>query len=407
MAPSVEEARAAWLRACAAAGCRGLLPAEQVGVEHAAGRVTAGPVHALWSAPAFACAAMDGIAVRAADTAAAPVVLAPGRYREIDTGDPLPDGCDAVVMREHVIRRADGAVALRAPVDPGRHVRPVGEDLRAGEPLLPAGHVLRPVDLAAAAAAGHRAVAVRRRPVVAIVPTGDEVRPLGSDLRRGEVLDTNSLMLAATLRAAGCASRVAPIEPDDPARIAAAVRAAAAGADLVAVIAGSSAGRDDHTSRVVAGLGSVVVHGVAVRPGHPVLLGVLDGPPATPVIGVPGYPVAAAVTVELFALPLLAALQGTRLARRPTAVVRLARDVGSRPDLDEYVLVALDGTGAAAPLPGGAGARSALVRADGLLRVPAGGGGHRAGDQVEVELLGGLGGAAAEVRVPVGDAAAS
>jgi putative molybdopterin biosynthesis protein len=385
MAPTVAAARAAWRAARAAAGCAGAVDAEQVAVVDAVGRVTATAVHARWSLPAFACAAMDGIAVRAAETVGAPVVLGPGQFDDIDTGDPLPDGRDAVVMREHLLRHADGAVALRTPALAGQHVRPVGEDLRAGEPLLPPGHRLRPEDLAAAAAGGWRMLAVRRRPVVAIVPTGDEVRPIGAELQRGEVLDTNSLMLAATLGNAGCVARVAPIAPDEPERIAAAVRAAAAGADLVAVLAGSSAGRDDHTARVVAALGSVVVHGVAVRPGHPVLLGMLTRPAPVPVIGVPGYPVSAALATELFALPMLAERQGLAAAAPPTCTVRLAADVASRPDVEEYVLVRLDGNGAAVPLRRGAGAGSALVRAEGLLRIPAGDTGYRAGDHVVVQ----------------------
>lgn len=385
MAPTVAAAWAAWRAACAAAGCAGVVDAEQVPVEAAVGRVTASAVHAVWSLPAFTCAAMDGVAVRAADTASAPVVLGPGQFDDIDTGDPLPDGRDAVVMREHLIRDADGAVGLRAPGAPGQHVRQVGEDMLAGDRLLPAGHRLRPVDVAAAAAGGHRMLAVRRRPVVAIVPTGDEVRPIGAEPQRGEVLDTNSLMIAATLRDAGCTPRVAPIAPDDPGRIAAAVRVAAAGADLVAVLAGSSAGRDDHTARVVAALGSVVVHGVAVRPGHPVLLGVLTDPSPVPVIGVPGYPVSAALATALFALPMLAEQQGLRAPAPRRCVALLTADVPSRRDLDEYVLVGLDGAGSAIPLRRGAGAHTTLVCADGLLRIPAGVTGHRAGEPVQVE----------------------
>jgi putative molybdopterin biosynthesis protein len=222
---------------------------------------------------------------------------------------------------------------------------------------------------------------------VAILPTGDEVRPLGAELGRGEVLDTNSLMLAATLDEAGCTPRIAPIAPDHPQRIAASVRAAAVAADLVAVIAGSSAGRDDHTARVVDALGSVVVHGVAVRPGHPVLLGVLSDPSPVPVIGVPGYPVSAALATELFALPMLAERQGLRLAAPSTCTVRLTADIRSRRELEEYVLLGLDGAGSGVPLRQGAGARSALVRADALLRIPIGDTGRRAGDRVEVERL--------------------
>ena len=389
MRPSVAAARAAWQAALAAAGCAAQTPAEEVPVARAAGRTTAAPVHAAWSVPAFACAAMDGIAVSAADTAAAPVVLPTDRFDEVDTGDSLPKGRDAVVMREHLVRRTDGAVALRAAVLPGQHVRPVGEDIRAGTLLLPAGHRLRAVDLAAAAGAGHRTLPVRRRPVVAIIPTGDEVRPVGVRPSRGEVLDTNSLLLATTCQEAGCATRVTPVQPDDPALISAAIRRAAMGADLVAVLAGSSAGRDDHTEPVVADLGSVVVHGVAVRPAHPVLLGVLRGPPPIPVIGVPGYPVSAALAAELFVVPLLADLQGRRPAVRSTMTARLAVDVHSRPELEEHVLVTFDADGSARPLRRGAGVGSAMVRAEAVLVVPAGCRGRAAGERIELTVQAG------------------
>ena len=153
----------------------------------------------------------------------------------------MPDGFDAVVMREHV-HYVDGRAELRAAVAPYQHTRSIGEDISATELLLPAGHRLRPVDAPAAAAAGATEVRVHRRPVVAILPTGDEMRPIGSELARGELLDTNSLMLAGQAREAGCEAMVLPIEPDDEARIADAIRAAVAACDLLIVIAGSSAG---------------------------------------------------------------------------------------------------------------------------------------------------------------------
>jgi putative molybdopterin biosynthesis protein len=385
MAPSVGVAAATWRAALAAAGCPDVVGSERVPVEDAAGRVTAGPVLARLSAPAVPCAAMDGIAVRAADTAAS--VVAAGRFEVVDTGDPLPPGHDAVVMREHLRRRTDGSVHLREPARAGQHIRQVGESVLAGGELVPAGRVLRPADLAAAAAGGLDEVDVRRRPVVTIVPTGDEVRPLGTDLAPGELLDTNSLMLAATLRELGCDVRVTAIRPDEPALITAAVHGAAAGAALVLVLAGSSAGRDDHTAHVLRGLGSVVVQGVAVRPAHPVLLGVVHGPPAVPVVGVPGYPVSAALAVELFAVPLLADLQRRRLPRSRPVEARLRCDVTSRPDVEQYVLLALDDDGRAVPLARGAGAQTALARADAVLRIGAGGPGHKAGERVAVQLL--------------------
>ena len=362
-------------------------------VTHAAGLVTAGPVWAVRSSPPFDAAGMDGIAVRAADTLGAsettPVCLPAAAYDVVDTGDPMPDGRDAVVMREHVHYQGDYA-ELRGAVPPYQHVRSIGEDVSAGELLLPEGHRLRAADVAAAAAAGATHLLVRRRPVVTILPTGDEVRPVGARTGVGEIVDTNSLMLATQAREAGCEARCLPIEPDDPERIAAAVKAAVTGCDLLIIVAGSSAGRDDYTARVVAETGALAVHGVAVRPGHPVVLGVVGG---TPVLGAPGYPVSAALTFDIFAEPLLAELMGAPPRRRPRATARLARKLASPLGLDDWVRVRLGvvrGTMVATPLPRGAGVLTSLVRADGLLVVPAGLEGHHAGEQVDIELLRGI-----------------
>jgi len=340
---------------------------------------------------------MDGIAVRAADTVGAgettPVLLAVDEFEVIDTGDPLPAGYDAVVMREHVHRTSDGRAELRAAVPPYQHVRTIGEDITASELLLPVGHRLRPVDIAACAAAGATQLVVRRRPKVVIVPTGDEIRPVGTDLAPGEIADTNSLMLAAQASEIGCDARVAAIVGDDPQLIIGALREAAAQADLVILIAGSSAGRDDYTARVVAEAGSLAVHGVAVKPGHPVVLGTVAGAVAKPVLGAPGYPVSAALTFDIFAAPMLASLEGTAPRERPTTTARLARKLASSIGSDDWIRVRLGRVGddvIATPLPRGAGVLTSLVRADGLLVVPAGLEGHHAGDQVRVQLLRGL-----------------
>src|SRR6201987_2781017 len=187
----------AWRDAREAAGCPDRLPAALVPVDEAGGLVTAGPVWAVRSSPPFDAAGMDGIAVRAADTLGAsettPVLLEPGRYDVVDTGDPMPGGRGTVVMREHV-HSAGQAAELRAAVPPYQHVRSIGEDVSTAELLLPEGHRLRAVDLAAAAAAGATHLVVRRRPVVTILPTGDEVRPIGMATVAGEIIDTNSLM---------------------------------------------------------------------------------------------------------------------------------------------------------------------------------------------------------------------
>jgi putative molybdopterin biosynthesis protein len=422
------EALAAWEEACAAAGCPPRVAAVVLSLDQAVGRVTAEPVWAQRSSPPFDAAAMDGIAVRAADTVGAsetsPVVLPAGSFEIVDTGDPVPGDFDAVVMREDVHELGEG-VELRAAAAPYQHVRSIGEDISAAELLLPAGHRLRPVDVAAAGAAGATELVVRRRPVVTVIPTGDEIRPVGAELRTGELPDTNSLMVAAQAEAAGCEAHRFEVVPDEPSEIAAAVRAAAARSDLVIVIAGSSAGRDDHTAAVVAEVGTLAVHGVAVRPGHPVVLGVAHAhaasedqvdvkragfrhdrhPPgdrgaageavrATPVLGAPGYPVSAALTFDIFAAPLLARLEGAAPAEAPVARARLARKLASAMGMDDWVRVRLGRVGGrlvATPLPRGAGVLTSLVRADGLLVVPAELEGHHAGEEVTVRLLRGVG----------------
>jgi putative molybdopterin biosynthesis protein len=409
------EAFAAWMEACRGAGCPERLGVVPVGLDQAVGRVTAEAVWAKRSSPPFDAAAMDGIAVRAADTVGAaetsPVLLGPEGYEVVDTGDPMPPGRDAVVMREEVHWLAGGSedepadVELRAAAAPFQHVRSIGEDVSAAELLLPAGHRLRPVDVAAAGAAGMTELAVRRAPVVAVIPTGDEIRPIGAELAPGELPDTNSLMLAAQASEAGCDVVRHEVVPDQPERIVAAVREAAAAADLVIVIAGSSAGRDDYTADVVAEAGTLAVHGVAVRPGHPVVLGVVAaadtadvrepgaGAAPTPILGAPGYPVSAALTFDIFAAPLLARLEGAPPPDWPRADARLARKLASNMGSDDWVRVRLGRVGGrlvATPLPRGAGVLTSLVRADGLLVVPAPLEGHHAGEEVEVRLLRGV-----------------
>ncbi len=395
-ADPVAEAFRAWMRTCARSGWVAAIDAEVVGVAAAGERVTAEPVRALWSVPAYRAAAMDGIAVHAADTNTAtlqrPARLLPAEFDLIDTGDRMPDGRDAVVMREHVRLVNDGSVEIDTSVAPGRHVRPVGEDIEAGQLVLPAGHRIRPVDAAALAAAGHHRVRVRCQPVVAVLPTGDEVRPVGTVLVPGEVLDTNSLMLAGMVEEAGGETLRLSIAPDRPDEIAAAVAQAAERADIVLVIAGSSAGRGDHTAAVVRRLGRIAVHGVAMRPGHPILLGVLCGDRPVPVVGVPGYPGSAERAFVCFIGPLLrTVLKTAESAGEDGVPARLGCAVSSALHLDEYVRVRLSRivdprTGREAlvviPLQRGAGALNAMIQAEAVLRIPVGATGFAAGAEV-------------------------
>jgi putative molybdopterin biosynthesis protein len=388
----LEEARRRWWGALETEGLLAPLPGEVVPVGEALGRITAEPVWARLSSPHYHAAAMDGAAVRAEDTTGAsetaPVRLALGRQATwVDTGDPLPPGADAVVMVEHVQLIGDDRIELMAPVAPWQHVRAMGEDMVATELVLPRGRALTPVDLGAIAACGHTTVVVRRRPAVAVLPTGSELVEPGTTLRPGDVIDFNSLMLCGQLREWGAEPVRYPITPDDHGQLRDRVEAALARHDVVVINAGSSAGSEDFTARVVAGLGTLHVHGVAIRPGHPLILGVAQG---KPILGLPGYPVSTVLTAELFLRPLVFALLGAAPPERPRTTAVLTRKVVSPMGEDEYLRVKLGRVGdriVATPLARGAGVIMSLVRADGLVRIPRLSEGVHAGTAVEVELL--------------------
>ena len=240
------------------------------------------------SSPHYHASAMDGFAVRAAQTAGAlpskPVSLQiPTEACYLDTGDPLPPGFDSVIPIENTEAlnehdeltdaiRDPASIRIRASVAPWTHVRPLGEDIVATELVLPAGHVLRPADLGAIAASGHTEIPVARKPRVAILPTGTELVPIGSKLKAGDILEYNSLVMAAQVKAMGGEPTRYPITIDDFDLICQHVREAAQDHDLILLNAGSSAGAEDFSSGVVEKLGTLLVHGVAVRPGHPVVL---------------------------------------------------------------------------------------------------------------------------------------
>ena len=376
---------AAWLDAVRRAGGLQPPPTDLIELERALGRITAEPIRARRSSPGFDAAAMDGYAVTAASTAGAPLVLPEGAFRHVDTGDPLPPDADAVARREDVV--VDGGLRLARPVLPYANVRQVGEDVAAGDLLFAAGRCLGPADLAVLASVGETTVSVRRRPHVVIVPSGDELVPLGTEPRDGQIVDTNSLMLAAMAEEAGGVATRAAIVADDPGLLAEALAAAAADADLVLLLSGSAGGAGDHAVSVMERLGHVAVRGVAVKPGHPVVLAHC-GP--VPVIGVPGYPVSAALAFELFGAPLLAEMTGRAVTTRPRVHATAAVELHSTPASDEWIRLRLarPRTGlVATPLRRGAGVLSSLARADGLTRVPIGSALVGAGEEIEVELL--------------------
>lgn len=415
-------------RALAGEGLWQPLEQLEIPLDAALGKVTAQPIWADLSSPHYHAAAMDGYALRSRETHGAtdrkPISLRIGdQALYVDTGDPIPTWADAVVPIEDVEphgrvenARAQEAVRLRASLSPWVNVRPMGEDMVATELVLPADHTLRPVDLGAIAGSGHDTVAVWREPRVAIIPTGSELVEPGQEMDPGDIVEYNSLVLAAQVRSWGGKPTRHPLVEDDFERIQAAVREVARDHDLVLLIAGSSAGSEDYSARVVRDLGELLVHGVAVRPGHPVILGMVvvrtsdstgssrrtgekasarpapdaeHGEKKVPIIGVPGYPVSAALTGEIFVEPLLARWQGRQPYEPRTLSAVITRKVHSSLGDDEYLRVTVGRVGkrlVAAPLSRGAGVISSLVRADGIVLIPAGVQGFQAGEEVQVRL---------------------
>jgi molybdopterin molybdotransferase/putative molybdopterin biosynthesis protein len=371
----LDEALGRWLELCRAEGVTFPLPAVEVPTGQAAGMVTAEPLFARVSSPPFHSSAMDGVAVRAESTYGAsetsPVTLRLGTEIElIDTGEPLPAGFDAVIMVEDLNEVGDETYEVIKPASPWQYVRPLGEDIVQTELVLPRGHRVRPVDIGALLNAGFTAVPVRRRPVVSVIPTGTELVEDPADLGPGKVMESNSWTLAAFARAAGAEPGRMNLIRDDYGLIKDAVASALEASDVVVVNAGTSAGREDFTRAIIEELGSVAVHGVAMRPGKPVVLGAARG---TPVIGLPGFPVANYRGAQEFLGPMLAELQGLPAAQGARLKARLARKLFSAPGFDEFVQVKLgrvDDEVVAVPLARGSGVSMSLVRSDGVVRVP-------------------------------------
>ena len=392
----VADARTALLDRVAAEDRTDFLP-----VSRTDGRTLADPVDAARDVPGYDRAAVDGWAVHAEDifdaSSRAPEpldVLAdgtpegadrvpPGAAARVHTGSPLPDGADAVVMIEHADRVGD-RVEVSTALAPGENVGARGEDVEAGQRLFDTGHRLRPSDLGLLTGAGHRAVQVRERPTVGIVPTGEEL--VRADPDSGEVIETNGLTVATLVtRWGGVPARREPV-PDQRSALRAALQRDLH-RDLIVTTGGSSVGERDLVPEVIADLGEVLVHGVALRPGHPVALGVIE---ETPVLALPGYPVACVVNAVQFLRPVLKRVGGLPCPDLPRVPATLDRKAPSEPGVRTFVRVRLKGEGderRAIPVrSGGASVLSSVALADGWLVVPEISEGVPAGERVDVEL---------------------
>ena len=384
----VEEAREIYMSAL---GDAASAKTETVSVIEALGRVTSEAVYAKYSSPLYNSAAMDGIAVVSAATEgaseASPLTLKPGEdYMIVVTGDPIKKPYDAVIMAEDT-QETDEGMVIRAAAHSWEHVRPVGEDIVVGEMILTRCHRIRPIDIGVLLSGGVTEISVYAQPKVGIIPTGTEIVEPYEDPEEGDIIESNSSMFEAMVRENGGIPRRYDIVEDDYEKIKAAVLRALDENDMVLVNAGSSAGTEDYTVHILREIGEVFIHGVAMKPGKPVILAKACG---KPVIGIPGYPVSAYLAVENFVYPVLRSFTGLREANDHRIEAVLSRRLVSSLKHREYVRVRVGRVGGryvCAPLARGAGAAMSMVKADGFCVIPQESEGFEAGETVEVILF--------------------
>jgi molybdenum cofactor synthesis domain-containing protein len=363
----------------------------------AVGRVLARDVHAAHDVPSFARAAMDGYAVRTADARVDSSLLLvrvvhagdppgpaiePGTCVQIATGAPVPPGTDAVVPVERT-RLQGGRVHIDAPPRTGQHVSPAGADVAAGAKALAAGSVLHPFHIAVAAAIGAKTLPLWRRPRVAILSTGSELRPAGESLAPGQVHDSNGPALAALFRSVGASVEPGPLVPDDVMQLRKVLTSAARRSDLVVASGASSAGERDVLRDAVAAEGQVEFHGVRVKPGKPLLLGRIG---ATPLVGLPGYPASCLSDAYLFVVPAVRRIAHHPVQEPRQVAARMAARVEPVADRLWFVPVNLQ-NGLAWPTFKDSGATTSLADASGYVAVPPDGPGLIEGDPVTVTLF--------------------
>ncbi|GEL09052.1 molybdopterin biosynthesis protein [Salisediminibacterium halotolerans] len=367
---------------------------ERIPVQNAAGRVTAAPVFASASNPHFHASAMDGIAVNAAKTETAHE-SAPLRFTEnedfvyVDTGHAIPASFDAVIMIEHINETdiSPGEIEIIEPAVPWQHIRPIGEDVTYGEMILPAKHQIRPIDTGAMLAAQIDEVDVMRTPNVAIFPSGSELISPAETPELGKLIEFNGTIFSGLIKQWGGNPHLHPIVKDDKETIRKALADGAAAADIVIINAGSSAGAKDYTREMIAELGTVLTHGIATRPGKPVIIGEIKD---TPVIGVPGYPVSAYFVMDWFVRPLLFAQQGLPVPDKETLQVKAGRRMTSSMGSEDFIRVNIGKAGntyIANPMTRSASVTMSLVKADGIVIIPAEKLGIEQGETVEAELM--------------------
>ncbi len=364
---------------------------ERINVVNACHRVSAKPVYAAICAPHYNASAMDGIAVVAKDTFGAtettPVILSANQYMVLDTGDALPDCFDAVIMVEDIVRLDADAVKIFQSAVPFQHVRQIGEDICQGEMIIPSHTPINPAAIGSMLAGGVLTVEVLKKPVVGIIPTGDEIVPPSDNPQSGDIMEFNSAIFSAMLRDWGAEPKVYPICKDKLDGITAALETALEECDMVLLNAGSSAGREDFSVQSIKNVGEVVYHGIAIKPGKPAILGHRKN---QVILGVPGYPVSGIIVIEELLKPLMELF--TKSPSSPTLEqeATLSRPIVSGVKYEEFVRVRMghvEGRYIATPLQRGSGVVSSFMKADGIMTIPRGVEGYAAGEDVSIRLL--------------------
>lgn len=370
------------------------IESEKVSVKDSFGRITAQPVFAKLSSPYFHSAAMDGYAVKALDTFLAtekePVRLKIGiNTHWIETGDPLPDGFDAVIPVEEVSIK-EGYIEIFSSVPPYNDVRPIGEDIVATELIIPENHRIRAVDIGAMLASGVLEVEVRKKPVLGVIPTGSELVDAETTKQRAlippELIEYNSAVLESLIIDCGGKPKIYPIVKDDDREIKRTIEDALKECDIVLLNAGSGYGKEDLTYKVINELGEVLINGVAIKPGKPFIAGFID---SKPILGIPGYPVSAFFCFEIFVKPLIELYLGIKSLKSETVEGILSRQISSTVGVDEFVRVKVGKVGEkyiVTPVGRGAGLLMSIVRADGYITIPSGSEGFSQGSKVIVSL---------------------
>lgn len=365
---------------------------EVLPVAEAVGRVTAAPIFAGVSNPHYHASAMDGIAVEAGNTRTAheshPLHLKEGEgFVYVDTGHAIPSPFNAVIMIEQVNEAGDDVLEIIEPAVPWQHIRPIGEDITFGEMLLPQGHVIRPVDAGALLGAQVLTVEVRCKPRVSIYPSGNELIQPDEMAEPGKLIEFNGTIFQGMITSWGGIPDLKPIVRDDQEQIRQALLEGTQEADIVLLNAGSSAGSRDYTKDVIEELGEVWTHGIATRPGKPVIIGKVND---TIVMGVPGYPVSAYFVMEWFVEPMIHAWSGQPVPVKPVMNVIAGRRMTSNMGSEDFVRVHIGKVNdqyIANPLSRSASVTMSLVKADGIVTIPPEHLGVEQGDLIEARLL--------------------